>query len=309
MTEMPNHRRRPWVALALSLLAMGVGHIYCGRVGKGLVLYVPWFVAPILVLVAAVLPVSSATLVMCILLPTLLLFAIHIYAALDAYLSARRSDPGYKLQDYNRAGIYALLILVQLTGPVGLTVGVREFVFEAFYIPAQSMSPTVLRGDRVLANKLAIRKRFPERGDLVVFRNPEPEGGTVFIKRVVALAGDTVVMDGEHVEINGKRLERVRIPSEALRDDQLQPAATGYHEFNAGRRYMVGYVESGEAGPNRDRFEMTVPDRSVFVLGDNRDRSRDSRHFGAIHMGDLIGYVQYNYYPAQNWSRFGAFRN
>ena len=309
MTDSHNERRLPWVALALSFLSIGVGHIYCGRIAKGLVLYFAWFAVPVLGLVAAVLPISSLTLLACILVPVTSIFAIYLYAAFDAYFLAKRSTPHYKLQDYNRAGIYGLLILVQLACPVALTAGMREFVFEAFYIPTRSMNPSILQGDRVLVNKLIARKRFPERGDLIVFYNPGSEGGIVFIMRVVALAGDTVVIHGEHVEINGRRLQRDRIPPEALRSIQNQLSGNAYYESNAGRRYKVGYGDSSGEEPTRGRFEFTVPDRSVFVLGDNRDRSRDSRYFGAVHIGDVIGYVQYIFFPAETWSRFGVYRD
>ena len=72
----------------------------------------------------------------------------------------------------------------------------RESVFEAFYIPTRNMNPTILEGDRVLVNKLVQRRRFPQRGDLVVFRNPSPVGGEIFHSRIVALAGDTIPCPG-----------------------------------------------------------------------------------------------------------------
>ena len=309
MTDSHSERRLPWAALALSFLSIGVGHIYCGRAGKGLVLFFAWFAVPVLGLAAAVLPVSSLTLLVCILVPVISICAIYLYAAFDAYYLAKRSGPHYKLKDYNRGGIYCLLILVQLAYPIALTTGMREFVFEAFYIPMRSMKPNILQGDRILVNKLGVHDRFPERGDLVVFCNPGSEGGNVFVKRVVALAGDTIAIDGEYVEINGRRLQRDRVPPDALRGIRSQLAGKVYYEFNGGRRYRVVYGDSGAGEATRGPFEFTIPDRSAFVLGDNRDRSRDSRHFGAIHVSDVIGYVQYIYLPAETWSRFGAYRD
>ena len=69
MTELLNHRRLPWVAVALSFLATGVGHIYCGRIARGLVLYLAWFVVPVLGLIGAMLPVSATTLLLFVMLP------------------------------------------------------------------------------------------------------------------------------------------------------------------------------------------------------------------------------------------------
>ena len=285
---------------------MGVGHVYCGRIVKGLVLYVAWFTVLALGLVAAVLPANSLTLLAFLLVPAISIFAIYFYAALDAYELAKRSDPNYKLRDYNRASIYWLLIVVQLACTVALMAWTRAFVFEAFYIPTRAMTPSILQGDRILVNKLIARNRFPDRGDLIAFYNPGPVGGKIFVQRVVALAGDKVDIDGEHVEINGKRLQRDRIPNDALRSIRNQLDGDAYYEFNAGQRYQVVYADSGSEELTLGRFDLTVPDRSVFVLGDNRNRSRDSRLFGAVHVGDVIGYVQYVHFPAESWYRLGV---
>ena len=306
MATIVTSRRIPWVALALSFLSAGVGHLYCGRIAKGLPLYFAWLLIPLCVTAAALGPPSAATLVSLVLLPTVTVIIAYWYAAIDAWRLAYQIGSDYTLRDYNRAAIYWLLIVVQVIYPIGLIAGVRGLVYEAFAVPSSSMSPTILNGDRILARKLLPLHHFPERGDLIVFRNPELTGGTTYIKRVVAVAGDRVEMNGERLLINGKQLERDRVPDESLRLLGEYVRGEVSYEVNSGRRYLVAYGDSaGQAHPEGD-FEATVPERHVFVLGDNRDRSKDSRHFGSIHIGDVIGYVDYIYWPAQSWSRFGT---
>lgn len=307
MSKPQFERRIPWVAFALSLLSMGVGHIYAGRITKGLVLYVAWFAVPALGIAAAVLPPSNVTLVAFLMLPTLSIFGLYIYAAWDAFRAARREET-YCLQDFNRVGLYCLLIVVHLACPIPMLVGMRELVFEAYYIPTRSMSPTILKGDRLLANKFMARRRFPERGDLVVFRPPQGTSGQLFVKRVVALAGDTVSMAGHSLAINGRELQREPIPTATLGLTEPHVSGDASYEFNAGRRYMVSYSKNRDEDDEYSHFELTVPDRSIFVLGDNRDRSLDSRAFGVVSTGEVLGFVQYNYFPVASWRRFGKFQ-
>ena len=77
-------------------------------------------------------------------------------------------------------------------------------------------------------------------------------------------------------------------------------------EENSGRRYLVAYGDSKDDGHKQSDFDATIPEHHVFVLGDNRDRARDSQHFGSIHLADIVGYVQYIYWPSESWSRFGV---
>src|SRR5205085_6842525 len=147
-------RRVPWVALALSLLSAGVGHLYCGRIAKGLPLYFAWILVPVCCIIAAVCPPSAINLVLLLLLPAVAVLGVYVYAAIDAWRLARKVGSDYSLRDYNRAGLYALLIVVQLVCSIGLIAGVRGFVYEAFLIPTSSMTPTILAGYRILARKL-----------------------------------------------------------------------------------------------------------------------------------------------------------
>jgi signal peptidase I len=79
---------------------------------------------------------------------------------------------------------------------------------------------------------------------------------------------------------------------------------TIYSEANAGHRYLV--MESRAAEVKSDYKETKIPDGSVFVLGDNRNRTQDSRDFGPVPLGNVIGMVQYVYLPAGSWGRFGT---
>jgi signal peptidase I len=304
-------RRVPWVALALSFLSAGVGHLYCGRIVKGLPLYFAWVLVPLGCLVAAARPPSATGLALLLLLPAVAVLVLYVYAAIDAWRLAHRIESDYSLRDYNRAGVYWLLIVVQIVFAIGLVAGVRGFVYEAFVIPTSSMSPTILEGDRILARKLASPQHFPERGDLIVYRNPMPTGATKYIGRVVAVAGDRVEIRGERVVINGNVLQRDRVPKESLTLLGEHVRGQVAYEVNSGRRYLVTYGDASDGGSSGDGrvqedFEATIPERHVFVLGDNRDRARDSRYFGSVHGGDIIGYVDYIYWPAESWSRFGV---
>ena len=299
-------RRVPWVALALSFLSAGVGHLYCGRIAKGLPLYFAWLLVPLGITTAALSRPSATGLVLLVLLPVVTVVLVYLYAAIDAWRLAHQIGSDYSLRDYNRAAIYGLLIVVQMVFSIGLIAGVRGFVYEAFLIPASSMSPTILNGDRILARKLLPTHHFPERGDLIVFRNPTLSKADAFAKRVVAVAGDHIEIRGDRLLINGNELERNRVPDESLKFLGKQVSGQVAYEENSGHRYLVAYDDSSDAGPEQRDFEAMVPERHVFVLGDNRDRSKDSRHFGSIHIGDVVGYVDYVYWPSESWSRFGV---
>lgn len=306
MASVVTSRRIPWVALALSFLSAGVGHLYCGRIAKGLPLYFAWFLVPLCITITALVPPSPTALVLLVLLPAVAVLFVYGYAAMDAWRLAHQIGPGYSLRDYNRTAVYWLLIVVQLVYSIGLIAGVRGFVYEAFVIPANSMSPTILNGDRILARKLLPLHHVPQRGDLIVYRNPMPTGATSFVGRVVAVAGDQLEIRGERLIINGKELERDRVPEGSLKFLGIQVNGRVAFEENSGHRYLVTYGESKEGGRAPDDLDTTVPERHVFVLGDNRDRSKDSRDFGAIHWGDIVGYVEYVYWPSGSWSRFGV---
>ncbi len=135
---------------------------------------------------------------------------------------------------------------------------IKTFLIQAFYIPSGSMEPTLEIGDRVLVNKLSYRVHDVNRGDLVVFERDEAEEGEIrdLIKRVIALPGETVEGRDGHVVVDGRRVDEPYLAEEILTDD---------------------------FGP------VTVPAGHVFVMGDNRGNSSDSRVIGTIEIDTIVG--------------------
>ncbi len=300
--------RFPWVALVLSFLASGVGHLYCGRIVRGLILYSARLLLPLLCVIAALVPPSNGVFLGLILLPAAATVLIFFYSAIEAFVIAKQAAADYELKQFNKASLYWLLVAVQLAFLIALTWVGRENVYEGFYIPTRSMCPNILAGDRILVNKRVQRDRFPQRGDVVVFRTSPPLPQRNWVQRVIGVAGDQIVIKGHDITVNGKQLEHERAPAEA--NAQLHRPVKGevFYESHAGRRYRVLLADDANES-DIDEINITVPDHSIFVVGDNRDRSRDSRHIGPIQVDDVIGNVDYIYYPAETWSRIGWFRD
>jgi len=156
-----------------------------------------------------------------------------------------------------------------------LALFIRTFLVQAFKIPSGSMLPTLQIGDHLLVNKLlyGIRIPFlgkrviqvfqPERDDIIVFVFPEDRSKD-FIKRVKAVAGETIEVRNKVVYVNGKRLE--------------DPYA-----FYAPNAQLIANSPRDNFGP------LVVPEGEVFVMGDNRDHSHDSRFWGTVPIDDILG--------------------
>jgi signal peptidase I len=294
--------RSPLVAAILSLAATGLGQIYCGRIVRGLVMFLGSLLFAPAIVVAALAPPATSVLVGLI-LALLTVLGVYVFAVVDAVRLARRGPDLFHSMDYNHPLIYALFILVGLTYSAGGLYFIRSSVFEAFAIPTASEAPTLLPGDRILVNKMTYQRRFVRRGDEVVFRVAS-EPGVNWAKRVIALPGDTVEVKANEVFVNGRQLPREASPRASL--GAAAGAVTGelFEEINAGRRYPILFT--ADTKPLPDYPQAKVPDGMCFVLGDNRNNSRDSRTMGFVALGDVLGDVQYRYWPAATWTRFGG---
>jgi signal peptidase I len=294
----PPSERKPWIAASLSMLCCGLGQIYCGRVGRGLVLYsLSMIFGPMVV--ATVLSGGSVLWLLAFLFSLAAVIAVTLGSIIDAHrLAKRMAGQPYEPREYNRPAVYWLMALTTLPFAVGLVVFLRANVVEAFIIPARSMAPTLVPGDRFLVNKLGIGARTLERGELIIFRYSANRQQR-FIKRIIGLPGDTVELRGGEVILNGQPLKREVIGPSATDGQQLA------YEWNGGRQYQILISPDDE---NADMPSQLVPDGAYFVLGDNRGQSLDSRKFHAVSHGEIVGVATYLYWPAGNGNRFGVIR-
>lgn len=147
---------------------------------------------------------------------------------------------------------------------------IRMFLVQAYYIPSSSMEATLHKDDRVLVNKLSYRFGDIERGDLIVFSKPDDAPGKIndFIKRVVALPGETISFSNGQVLIEGELYS--------------EPYVGSNRTFINGR-----LMDCADDPPSTDRC--LVPEGTVFVMGDNREGSTDSRTFGPIEIDSIVG--------------------
>lgn len=165
---------------------------------------------------------------------------------------------------------------VVIVGAVLVAFLVKTFLVQAFQIPSASMHPTLLEGDRVLVNKLSYRLHDINRGDVVVFQRPAnmsagPNAPDDLIKRVVGLPGDTLQTRQGRVYVNGRPL--------------TEP-----------------YLAKGTTTLNIDD-PVTVPKGRIWVMGDNRGDSQDSRVFGPIPEDSVVGRAFVVMWPP---GRFGS---
>lgn len=183
----------------------------------------------------------------------------------------------------SRGGLRAVVEWVVVIGGAFLLAWtIQTFLFQPFRIPSGSMIPTLDVGDRIVVNKLSYRFGDPDRGDLVVFTTPDCEDSTSpdwanctivgeyddLVKRIVGLPGDRLAIADDGVYIDGERLE----------EPYVEPGAM-----------TVAQPPYGCTFPGTPEEPYVVPEGMVFVMGDNRGNSLDSRCFGPVSESSLVG--------------------
>ncbi len=172
---------------------------------------------------------------------------------------------------------------IVIVGAIGLALLIKTFLFQAYYIPSPSMTPTLSEGDRILVNKLSYKLHSVNRGDLIVFDTPEAGGNDDLIKRVIGLPGEFVDVEDGRIEIDGGLLLEPYLPLNTDINSFSTPAnCVNRPNENSGCR---------------------IPDEHVFVMGDNRSNSRDSRFFGPVPVEDVEGRAFIRVWPASKIKR------
>ena len=188
-----------------------------------------------------------------------------------------------------------------LIGALIIAVLIRSLLFQPFYIPSSSMEPTLLVGDRIFVSKYTYgyskhsfpfspnltNDRFfskpPKRGDLIVFKTPA-DNRTDYIKRLIGMPGERIQFINGELLINGQKILRKEIKNEQkIRcGNYLLETNTYLETLPGGLEHLVAYKKKGSL---QNTKEFLVPQNHFFLLGDNRDCSKDSRYL------DSVGYV------------------
>lgn len=239
---------------------------------------------------------------------TLLTLASGIVVVMDTLVwktadQDSRSAPGLltMVVEYSRS-FFPVLIFVLV---------IRSFIFEPFRIPSGSMKPTLIVGDFIFVKKFSYGLRLPvtetkiietgqpERGDVIVFRLPS-NPSINYIKRVIGLPGDEVSFERQRLTINGELMNFTS-------NGEIFERAPVYIEDLDGRSHQTLIHD-----PNRSKKDgvYIVPEGQYFVMGDNRDRSKDSRYIGTIPETYLVGeavrvWMHFAPWEMPDWGRIG----
>lgn len=206
----------------------------------------------------------------------------------------------------------------------------RSFIVEPFKIPSGSMIPTLEVGDFILVNKYTYGIRLPvlnskiidlntpQRGDVMVFRYPE-DPSQDYIKRVIGLPGDKVAYQNKRLFINGQEIERTRM-ADYLHPERLQYSRQFVEKLGKLEHRILNdddvpsFIRDAVRFPHHENclynnagVICTVPAGNYFMLGDNRDNSRDSRFWGFVPEENIVGKAFFIWFNLGNLKRIGSF--
>ena len=300
-------RRRRVLAVLLSLMPIpGTGHWVLGLWGRGLLFSLAMLLGFALVPFVGM-PALVTTL------------AVFVVAAVDA----GRVAPPARGVPSRRMAVLCVVCVAIVGGQASM--GIRTLVAEPWHVPSASMEPSLLLGDQFFSDKTVsapVRRRPVERGEVIVFTSVD-DPSKDYVKRVVAVGGDTVALRKGQLFLNGQAVATERLPD--CSGIQLTNPSSGcelYAETLGTHHYQVrlspevshppfpGDASGCPGGTEAEGDGCRVAQGYLFVMGDNRDDSYDSRHSGAVPLDHLKGVatsVHFSLSPTQGvrWERIG----
>lgn len=175
------------------------------------------------------------------------------------------------------AGVFLLELVKVVVLSLAIIIPIRYYVVQPFYVSGQSMEPTFLNHEYLLIDELTYRFDSPQRGDVIVFHYPR-DPSKYFIKRLIGLPGETVIITNGQVTIQ----------------NQSSPEGFILEEL-----YLQGATTMGD-------YSVKVSPDTYFLLGDNRNESLDSRIFGPVPVKNIVGRVWLRAFPLNRWTIFNG---
>ena len=286
------YKRRIWVTVLLSILGLGLPLIYCGNLWGGIILTL------ILLIIEAVLYVflsiiASYYLLIAGIAISIIAFILILIYNINYTIKTNRINKARVPRVWIR--IIAIFIATAIVSEIGSAITKANFI-EAYKIPSEAMENTLVVGDYLLASKGIDTGRL-RRGDLIIYKDPR-DNKSNWIKRLVAIGGDTVEIVNKQLYVNHKSIP---LPPEGLCVDSL-------HSYP----YSPQDVKQGWGPGLRDNMPIyIIPPGKYFVLGDNRDNSADSRFYGPLDKSEVLGVARFIHFSWDSehlkirWNRMG----
>ncbi len=294
--------RKPLMALLMSVVLPGFGQLYNGEVNRAIWWFLIYCALGVPGLAVVALYVPSGLMFPALVFTLLAIVSLWVYGMIDAWRSAQR-QPDYVPRLWQTSGLYVLVLIMcaLIVQPLFVSY-IRNHQIESFRVPSLSMEPALMHGDYIFADKrynCPGCKQAVQRGDIAIFTYSD-DRTKYYVKRIVGLPGERVQVIGNQVLIDGHSLTV---------HQTKEPSGLSVSE-GVDRHWQVAWsLEGPPAGSEPATVDTVIPAGQVFVLGDNRNNSVDSRRFGTVPLQDVVGRVRQIWFSYADqtirWDRMG----